>query len=107
MSDAVQRRPALGRVDPIEAAIPQRPMTDRSNNHGGAAPATLAGPSSDASVGAGETLNTPLNTRIRASTRARLELAVNKLRYERSDRSISLASVTDRALDAFLTETGV
>ena len=97
MSDAVQRRPALGRVDPIEAAIPQRP-----------APAAVPdGPSSEAPVAAGETLNTPLNTRIRASTRARLELAVNKLRYERSDRSISLASVTDRALDAFLTETGV
>ncbi len=107
MSDAVQRRPALGRVDPIEAAIPQRPAPAGSN-HGGAAPAAVPdGPSSEAPVAAGETLNTPLNTRIRASTRARLELAVNKLRYERSDRSISLASVTDRALDAFLTETGV
>ncbi len=107
MSDAVQRRPALGRVDPIEAAIPQRPGATGSN-HGGAAPAGVpVGPSSDAPAAAGETLNTPLNTRIRASTRARLELAVNKLRYERADRTISLASLTDRALDAFLTDAGV
>lgn len=87
MSDAVQRRPALGRVDPISAAIPERQ------------PAAGAPP--------GETLNTPLNTRVRASTRSRLDLAVNKLRYEQNDRSISLASLTDKALDSFLRDLGI
>lgn len=106
MSDAVQRRPALGRVDPIEAAIPQR-QAAAANPPASPAAAAPLGPSSDAPAAPGETLNTPLNTRIRASTRARLELAVNKLRYERADRTISLASLTDRALDAFLTDAGI
>jgi hypothetical protein len=44
---------------------------------------------------------------VRASTRERLDEAVRKLQYERKDRSVSLASLTDHALDAWLTTQGL
>lgn len=103
MSEAVQRRPALGqRVDPVQAAIPER-QTVTTGHAGSPSPAPLSG----TGHAGGEALNTVLNTRIKASTRSRLELAVNKLRFEQNDRSISLASLTDRALDSFLRDLGV
>lgn len=102
MSD-VQRRPALGkRVDPIEASIPEQPPAQSAATEPEAA--RRAAP--DAS-GRDAALNTVLNTRIRQSTRSRLELAVNKLRFERNDRSISLSSLTDQALDSFLSQLGL
>lgn len=96
MTDGSSRRPALtSRVDPIEAAIPARPAP---TGGGGGVPQRAAKDMQ---------LNTPLNTRVRASTRERLERAVNKMRYETNDRSISLASLTDQALDAFLSDAGL
>lgn len=46
------------------------------------------------------------NVRIRPSVKNRLTKAVDKLRYETGDRTISLASITDEALDAYLTQHG-
>jgi len=97
------RKPALApnRANLLDAVIPEPASGDAVE-----APPRIAGQKRVPSAQC-EALNTPLNTRIRPSTRERLELAVNKLRYERSDRTISLASVTDLALDKFLTDVGV
>ena len=54
----------------------------------------------------GERLTEQHNVRIRPSTKERLGRAVDKLRYETGDRSISIASITDQALDAYLRERG-
>jgi hypothetical protein len=53
-----------------------------------------------------ERLTEQHNVRIRPSTKSRLGKAVDKLRYETGDRSISIASITDQALDAYLTQHG-
>lgn len=104
MSSEVQRRPALQRVDPLEAAIPEK-RPDPSPPPAGHQPAAPSKPPAQGQPG--ETLNAVLNTRVRPSTRARLDAAVNKLRYERNDRTISIASLTDTALDAWLRDQGV
>jgi hypothetical protein len=54
----------------------------------------------------GERLTEQHNVRIRPSTKERLGRAVDKLRYETGDRSISIASITDQALDAYLRQRG-
>ncbi len=41
-----------------------------------------------------------------AVTEGRLGKAVDKLRYETGDRTISIASITDQALDAYLAQRG-
>lgn len=46
-------------------------------------------------------------TRIRPSVRKRLEKAVRKLAYDRDDNTISLASLTDEAIDKFLKQHGL
>ena len=55
---------------------------------------------------AGERLTEQHNVRIRSTVKERLGRAVDKLRYETGDRSISIASITDQALDAYLRERG-
>lgn len=50
-----------------------------------------------------ERLTEQHNVRIRASVKERLGRAVDKMRYETGDRSISIASITDTALDDYLT----
>ncbi len=57
-------------------------------------------------VRGGERLTEQHNVRIRSSVKDRLGRAVDKLRYETGDRSISIASITDQALDAYLRERG-
>ncbi|OZE93206.1 hypothetical protein CH299_28080 [Rhodococcus sp. 14-2686-1-2] len=47
------------------------------------------------------------NVRIRPSTKLRLNRAVDKLRYETGDRSISIASLTDAALCEYLDRRGI
>ena len=90
MSANIRRKPALQRrVDPVAGAIP-----DRISATPPAAPAH-------------ESLTASLQVRVRPSTRARLERGLNKLRFERNDRSVSLSSITDEALDAWLTEQGL
>ena len=56
--------------------------------------------------GAAERLTEQHNVRIRPSIKSRLGKAVDKLRYETGDRTISIASITDQALDAYLTQHG-
>ena len=46
------------------------------------------------------------NVRIRPSTKDRLARAVDKLRYETGDRTISIASITDDALRDYLDQHG-
>lgn len=62
--------------------------------------------SSNPPVRGGERLTEQHNVRIRSSVKERLGRAVDKLRYETGDRSISIASITDQALDAYLQERG-
>lgn len=100
MSTEVRRQPALSRrIDPVAEAIP-----DRVGAEGGTATPAAA---DVASQGRSDPLNTSLQVRVRASTRERLDEAVRKLQYERKDRSVSLASITDQALDAWLAEQGL
>jgi hypothetical protein len=80
------RKPAISRPHPADS-IPQRPPA--------AAP-----------VRAVERFTEQHNVRIRPSVKERLTRAVDKLRYETGDRSISIASLTDQALDAWLTGQG-
>jgi hypothetical protein len=55
---------------------------------------------------AAERLTEQHNVRIRPSVKDRLGKAVDKLRYETGDRSISIASITDQAIDTYLRERG-
>jgi len=53
-----------------------------------------------------ERLTEQHNVRIRPSVKDRLSKAVDKLRYETGDRSISIASITDQAIDTYLRQHG-
>lgn len=91
---SVTRKPALSRPD----RHPAESIPDRE--------AVVAAPKSEPTAVAGERLTEQHNVRIRPSTKARLLRAVDKLRYESGDRSISIASITDQAVDAYLAERG-
>lgn len=89
------RRPALSRPHPADSipdrdAVVSQPLTPPASQ-----PQTAV-----------ERLTASHNVRIRPSTKDRLAKAVDKLRYETGDRSISIASITDLAIDAYLTERG-
>lgn len=53
---------------------------------------------------AAERLTEQHNVRIRTSVKDRLSKAVDKLRYETGDRAISIASITDQAIDDWLSQ---
>ncbi|GAB5014965.1 hypothetical protein [Mycobacterium avium] len=90
------RKPAITRTVSHPAdAIPERPAEP-------AAP-RLVPPTTPA---AAERLIEQHNVRIRPSVKERLSKAVDKLRYETGDRSISIASITDQAIDNYLREHG-
>lgn len=97
------RKPAITRTtghpaDTIPdrpAALAEPPAADRQDNQ-----KTLSAPP------AAERLIEQHNVRIRPSVKNRLTKAVDKLRYETGDRTISLASITDEAIDAYLTQRG-
>lgn len=93
------RRPALSRPHPADS-IPDRDAA--------VSQATSPEPASQPQGGkaAVERLTEQHNVRIRPSTKDRLGKAVDKLRYETGDRSISIASITDLAIDAYLTDRG-
>lgn len=55
----------------------------------------------------GEKFTEQHNVRIRSSTKLRLNRAVDRLRYETGDRSISIASLTDAALCEYLDRRGI
>lgn len=89
------RKPAITRTVSHPAdAIPDRPAEP-------AAPRPMPPPTP-----AAERLIEQHNVRIRPSVKERLSKAVDKLRYETGDRSISIASITDQAIDHYLREHG-
>ncbi|WP_433717449.1 hypothetical protein ACQP2U_43910 (plasmid) [Nocardia sp. CA-084685] len=96
----VDRKPALGpRPHPADH-IPEKPAET-------ATPARGAAPSPPAArVPVDERLIEQHNVRIRPSTKERLGRAVDKLRYETGDRSISIASITDLALREYMDRNG-
>ncbi|MDA4103814.1 hypothetical protein [Mycolicibacterium monacense] len=98
------RKPAITRTTSHPAdALPDRTAVLAATQ--AAQPAPLQESSSRAG-GVAERLTEQHNVRIRPSTKSRLGKAVDKLRYETGDRTISIASITDQALDAYLTQHG-
>ena len=91
------RRPALSRPHPADS------IPDRGAAVSQATPPEPASQSQERRA-AVERLTEQHNVRIRPSTKERLVKAVDKLRYETGDRTISIASITDLAIDAYLTE---
>lgn len=72
-----------------------------------AAASSVAAPKPSASSsGAEEGLTEQHNMRIRPSVKVRATHAVAKWRYETGDRTISLQSITDAALDEYLAKRG-
>ncbi|GCB01916.1 hypothetical protein [Mycolicibacterium sp. NCC-Tsukiji] len=106
------RKPAITRTTGHPAdAIPDRPavlatqtVTPAPAPQASAVPASQ--PPAPQAGGVAERLTEQHNVRIRPSTKNRLGKAVDKLRYETGDRTISIASITDQALDAYLTQHG-
>lgn len=113
--NAVNREPAIKRRHPADS-IPDKPTPPPTpptpEPAAQAAPAAvpplkappMSGPAP--SVPLEERLIEQHNVRIRPSTRERLARAVDKLRYETGDRTISFASITDTALREFLDRNG-
>lgn len=100
------RKPAITRTTGHPAdALPDRSAVLTTQAAQPVPPAPLQEPASPAG-GVAERLTEQHNVRIRPSTKNRLGKAVDKLRYESGDRTISIASITDQALDAYLTQYG-
>ena len=88
------RKPAITRASGHPAdSIPARDEINRR-------------PAEPAVAPKAERLTEQHNVRIRPSVKERLTRAVDKLRYETGDRSISIASITDQAIDAYLRQQG-
>lgn len=99
------RKPAITRTTSHPAdAIPDRPPVLSATVASSESPQPSA--SGPVAGGVAERLTEQHNVRIRPSTKSRLGKAVDKLRYETGDRTISIASITDQALDAYLTQHG-
>jgi hypothetical protein len=96
-----QRQPAFRKTHPAEE-LPERPPRT-------ATPSPSLPPSAAAPVAneQSEGLSLTHNTRIRPSVKARLRRGVDKLRYETGDRTISEASITDKALEEYLDKHGL
>lgn len=101
-----QRQPAIRKTHPAEE-LPERP----GRIDPPASPKPLQpSPSSQPEQGdntQSEGLMSTHNTRIRPSIKARLRRGVDKLRYETGDRTISEASITDKALQEYLDKHGL
>jgi len=95
---STNRKPAIIRATGHPAdTIPDRPAAlAQASSQQAQSPTSLAA----------ERLTEQHNVRIRPSVKYRLGQAVDKLRYETGDRTISIASLTDEALDAYLTQRG-
>lgn len=90
-----QRQPAIRKTHPAED-LPERPVKVEQPSPN-SVPVRVPGEQS-------EGLTLTHNTRIRPSIKARLRRGVDKLRYETGDRSISEASITDKALEEYLSK---
>jgi len=102
------RKPAITRTTAHPAdAIPERAavLTTQTGQPEPAATTPLQ-QSAPQAGGAAERLTEQHNVRIRPSTKNRLGKAVDKLRYETGDRTISIASITDQALNDYLAQHG-
>lgn len=96
---SVQREPAIRRAAHPAADLPERPTPAARP----AAAEPLPSPQANQPTVRGEErLTEQHNVRLRPSTKARLLRAVDKLRYETGDRSISIASITDIAIVEYL-----
>lgn len=93
---AQQRQPAIRKTHPAED-LPDRPTRLETVATTPSAPAPTRPVSEQA-----EGLTLTHNTRIRPTIKARLRRGVDKLRYETGDRTISEASITDKALEEYL-----
>lgn len=92
---SVQREPAIRRAAHPAADLPERPTP----TVGPATAAPLHAPQANQPAAqTEERLTEQHNVRLRPSTKARLLRAVDKLRYETGDRTISIASITDSAI---------
>ena len=98
MTGPVDRKPAIGRRHPADG-IPDKPAAETK-------PPMVPPPPDRPRVPAQQPVEERLieqhNVRIRPSTKERLGRAVDKLRYETGDRTISIASLTDQALREFM-----
>ncbi|NKR30136.1 hypothetical protein GS504_02405 [Rhodococcus hoagii] len=95
---SVQREPAIRRAAHPAADLPERPAPTVKAPEVAPVPATRV-----SQTGQGEErLTEQHNVRLRPSTKARLLRAVDKLRYETGDRTISIASITDNAIIEYL-----
>jgi len=94
---SVNREPAIKRPSHPAAGLPERPTL---------VPDPIDTPTPPVVVPEGERLTEQHNVRIRPTTKRRLGRAVDKLRYESGDRSISIASITDEAINRYLSERG-
>lgn len=93
----VERQPAI-RPHPADN-IPDKPPARP-------APSPAAAPTPPGQVPLAERLIAQHNVRIRPSTKDRLARAVDKLRFETGDRTISIASITEEALREYLDQHG-
>lgn len=94
MSTTSPRKPAVSRPHPA-AELPSRESVSLAS-------VPVPSPVPEAQEG----LTATHNVRIRPSVKHRLNRAVDKLRYETGDRSISIASLTDEAIAAYLDSRG-
>lgn len=101
---STDRKPAIQRPVAHPAAdLPSRPAI---SPRAATPEAPRAVPAAAGNAEVEERLVEQHNVRIRPSTKQRITRAVDKLRYESGDRSISIASITDAAIDAYLKERG-
>lgn len=90
---SVNREPAIARRHPA-ADLPERPKLTKPDR---------ASVESDGGV-VTEKLTAQHNVRIRPATKEGLTRLVDRLRYETGDRSISIASLTDKAIRDYIDE---
>lgn len=108
----VERSPAIARRHPADN-LPERPdrqkgsTDDAAESAPASMPAVQAAPAVEPKLASTqEKMTEQHNVRIRPSVKARAVRAVGKLRYETGDRDVSLQSITDAALDEYLTKHG-
>lgn len=97
----INRPPAIKRAHPADD-LPDKPSPAPEPKSVPAPVSYATPPPADLA----ERLIEQHNVRIRPSTKARLSRAVDKLRYETGDRTISAASLTDRAITEYLDRHG-
>ncbi|WP_280301153.1 hypothetical protein [Nocardia neocaledoniensis] len=100
----INRPPAIKRAHPADA-LPEKPSPTPEPTTMPPSAAAISYPAPPPAELA-ERLIEQHNVRIRPSTKARLSRAVDKLRYETGDRTISAASLTDRAITEYLDRHG-